>query len=65
MFSDGGSLIYYVKRDDRIDSKYVVFNVISGKVWFSETVTTDANLKYIPIIEIEKQNILSREVLES
>jgi len=65
MFSDGGSLIYYVKRADRIDSKYVVFNVISGKVWFSETVTTDANLKYIPIIEIEKQNILSREVLES
>ena len=63
MFLDGGSLVYYVKRNDKIDAKYVVFNMISGKVGFSETVSTDTNLKYIPIVEIEKQNILSKDIL--
>lgn len=63
MFSGGGSLVYYVKRDGKIDAKYVVFNMISGKVGFSETVSTDTNLKYIPIVEVEKQNILSKEIL--
>jgi len=63
MFFDGGSLVYYVKRDDKIDAKYVVFNTISGKVGFSETVSTDTNLNYIPIVEIEKQNIISRDIL--
>lgn len=63
MFHDGSSLVYYVKRGNKIDAKYVVFNMISGKVGFSETVSTDTNLKYIPIVEIEKQNILSREIL--
>jgi len=63
VFSEDASLVYYVKRNDKIDAKYVVFNMISGKVGFSENVSTDTNLKYIPIVEIEKQNILSREVL--
>ncbi len=65
MFHDGGSLIYYVKMDEKINAKYVVFNMISGNIGFSDTISTDTNLRFIPIIEVEKQNILTEEILTS
>ncbi len=63
IFHTGGSLVYYSVLDKKINKKYITFNKVNGKIDFQDDFKLDANLAFIPIIEIEEQNILPSELL--
>ena len=58
IFAGGGALIYFFKAEKGIDKKYVIFDSIRGKIGFSDSISTDANARTIPVIEVEGQNVL-------
>lgn len=63
IFHTGGSLVYYVILDKKLNNKYITFNKVNGKIDFQDDFKLDVNLAFIPIIEIEEQNILPSELL--
>ena len=58
LFAGGGALIYFVKSEEGIDKKYIIFDSIRGRILFSDSISTDANARTIPLIEVERQNVL-------
>jgi len=63
IFAGGGSLTYYAKLDEKVDKKYVTFNTVNGKIEYREAFAMDANVVYVPIIEVKTQNVLPLEIL--
>jgi len=63
LFAGGGSLTYYAKLDEKVDKKYVTFNTVNGKIEYREAFAMDANVVYVPIIEVKTQNVLPLEIL--
>lgn len=63
IFAGGGSLTYYVKLDEKVDKKYITFNAVNGKIDYREAFAMDANVVYVPIIEVKTQNVLPLEIL--
>lgn len=58
LFAGGGALIYFVKAKEGVDRKYIIFDPIRGRIIFSDSISTDANARTIPLIEVEGQNVL-------
>ncbi|WP_309493623.1 hypothetical protein [Candidatus Hecatella orcuttiae] len=54
----GKPLVYYLERDEKLESKYVVYNRFNDTISFSDKPGSDGQSVYIPIIEIEKTNLL-------
>lgn len=66
-FIIGGTLreifLYFVKEDEAIDGRFVVYNTYSGEMSFSEKLRTDPNLTSIPVVEIRNQDLLPEDLL--
>jgi len=56
--------LYFVKLDDPIDGKFIVYNSYSGEIIVSEKFNNDPNMNSFPVIEIKNQDLLPGEVLE-
>jgi hypothetical protein len=63
IFGGGGSLTYYVKLDEEVGKKYITFNSVNGRIEYRENFAMDANVIYVPIIEVKTQNVLPLEIL--
>lgn len=59
-----GVILYYIERREKIPEKYIVFHRLSGKITFSDVVSTDANLSHIPILEVHRQNVFTEDMFE-
>ena len=54
----GKPVIYYVLLENRVESKYVVYNRFSDSLSFSDKMEADGQSVYIPILEVERTNLL-------
>jgi len=67
-FVVGGNLseafLYFVKLNQPIEGKYIIFNTLSGEIRFSQNVRTDPGTSSIPIVEIVNQNLVPQEIVE-
>lgn len=61
--SGGVTLIHYIEKEKPIEKKFVAYNSLTDQVCLTDEVSTDARLRYIPIIEVEYQNIIKAEEL--
>jgi len=66
-FIIGGTLsetfLYYVREEKAVQGKFVVYNTFTGEISFSEKMKTEPNLSSIPLVEIERQEIFTEELL--
>ncbi|MEM2082834.1 MAG: hypothetical protein QXK34_03755 [Candidatus Bathyarchaeia archaeon] len=58
LFAGGGTLIYFFKAKEGVDKKYIIFDPIRGRILFSDSISTDANARTIPLIDVERQNVI-------
>lgn len=67
-FVVGGTLsqvfLYFIKLDEPIEGKFIIYNSYSGEMGVSEKVNNDPNMNTFPIIEIKNQDLLPEDVLE-
>ncbi len=52
-------IIYFVRQDRQAGGKYVVFNRFRDEVTFSDRLSSDGQTVYIPILELERTNLLT------
>lgn len=57
------TIFYYVEAQ-KIDEKYVVYDLMTGNISFSNQILIDPNRRTIPIVEISRQNIFPKEILK-
>ena len=57
VMTHGVTVIHYVEIEKELGKKYVAYNSFDGKVIYTDRISTDARFRYIPIIEVEEQNI--------
>jgi hypothetical protein len=66
-FIIGGTLreifLYFIKTEEALDGRFVVYNTYTGEIEFTERLRTDPNLTSIPIVEIKNQDLLPAELL--
>jgi len=61
----GGALIIcYVVSDKAVKGKYLAYNTFEDRVFPADETSTDARIKYIPVIEVEYQNLIPEEMVE-
>ena len=53
-------MIYLFKTREKIEKKYVVYNRFSDEITFSDKLGQDGQSLYIPILEVEKTNLLKQ-----
>ncbi len=58
------SIVYYVESDSPIKYKYLVYNNFDGSVSFENRIKNDARLSFIPIVEVEEQNLLPEKMFK-
>jgi len=67
-FVIGGTLsevfMYLVKQDEALDGSFITYNSYSGEIGTSEKISTEPNMSSFPIIEINKQDLITEETLE-
>ncbi|HID90888.1 TPA: hypothetical protein EYP44_02895 [Candidatus Bathyarchaeota archaeon] len=51
-------LVYYLTSDEKVTQRFVVYNRIRNTIRFSDELSTEPNLLHIPIISVEKEDIL-------
>ena len=59
----GRAVIYFVKRKEEVQEKYVVYDTIHDQISFSDEVSTKPSLKHFFIVEVKAQDILPKDVL--
>jgi hypothetical protein len=68
-FVIGGTLsevfLYLVKQDEPINGSFITYNSYSGKIETSEKLSTEPNMSSFPVIEINKQDLITEETLET
>jgi hypothetical protein len=55
--------IYFVKRREEVEGSFIVYNAYTGEINYSDRLKVEPNLTSIPIVEIENQNLLPKELL--
>ncbi len=55
-------VIYYYESEEPFNGRYIIFNKFTGEVGFSNNISGDSRLTYIPIVEVEKQNLFAEKV---
>ena len=67
-FVIGGTLsevfMYLVKQDEPIDGSFITYNSYSGEIGKSMKLATEPNMNSFPVIEIQKQDLITAETLE-
>ncbi len=58
------SFVYLVSLDSQIGKPYAVYNAVSGEIRLSDEAEIGPNISSVPIIEVEKQDIIPEEALE-
>jgi hypothetical protein len=68
-FVIGGTLsevfMYLVKQDEPLGGGFITYNSYSGEIGTSEKLSTEPNQSSFPIIEINKQDLIAEETLET
>lgn len=68
-FVIGGTLsevfMYLVKQDELIDGSFITYNSYSGEIGASEKLSTEPNMNSFPVIEIQNQDLITPETLET
>ena len=59
------TIFYYVELPEAINENFVVYDLMTGNISFSNQLLIDPNRRSIPIVEISKQNIFPKEILDS
>jgi len=67
-FVIGGTLsevfMYLVKQDEPVDGSFITYNSYSGEIGSSLKISTEPNMNSFPLIEIENQDLITKETLE-
>jgi len=58
------NLVYYVEMETPVKGKYVVYDKFNGSISFSDHVTPDTRLTYLPIVDVEEQNLFSEKIFK-
>jgi hypothetical protein len=68
-FVIGGTLsevfMYLVKQDNPIDGSFITYNSYSGEIGSSPKISTEPNMNSFPLIEIENQDLITADTLET
>lgn len=68
-FVIGGTLsevfMYLVKQDEPIGGSFITYNSYSGEIGTGEKLSTEPNMNSFPVIEINKQDLITEETLET
>jgi len=56
----GRPLIYFFESDDEIEKRYIIYNKFKDEISFSDKLSTDGQSVSIPILEVEKTNLLKK-----
>ena len=68
-FVIGGTLsevfMYLVKQDEPIGGSFITYNSYSGEIGSSEKLSTEPNMNSFPVIEIQNQDLITPETLET
>ncbi|MBE0634165.1 hypothetical protein IH574_06295 [Candidatus Bathyarchaeota archaeon] len=68
-FVIGGTLsevfMYLVKQDDPIEGSFITYNGYSGEIGSSPKISTEPNMSSFPIIEIQKQDLITAETMNT
>jgi len=59
----GKPMIYFVKVKEKVETKYIILDMIHDKISFSDELSTKPSLKHFSIVEVKAQNILPTGVL--
>jgi len=59
----GRPLIYFFDSDEEIGKKYIIYNKFKDEISFSDKLSTDGQSVSIPVLEVEKTNLL-KEIYE-
>ncbi len=60
--SGGTIVLHYTELDKPIGKKYVAYSSLEGRLTFTDELSVDARLHYIPILEVESQSLVPEEV---
>lgn len=60
--SGGTVILHYTELDKPIGKKYIAYSSFEGKLFFTDELSVDARLHYIPIVEVENQSLVPEEV---
>jgi len=58
------SFVYLVSVEQPVEKPYVVYDAVSGEIRLSEEAEIGPNVSSIPIIEVERQDIIPEEALK-
>jgi len=68
-FVIGGTLsevfMYLVKQDEPIEGSFITYNSYTGEIASSEKLSTEPNMNSFPVIEIQKQDLITSETMET
>ena len=68
-FVIGGTLsevfMYLVKLDDPLIGGFITYNSYTGEIGTSEKLSTEPNMNSFPVIEIKKQDLITKETFET
>ncbi len=68
-FVIGGTLsevfMYLVKQDEPMPGSFITYNSYTGEIGTSEKLSTEPNMNSFPVIEIQKQDLITAETLET
>ena len=52
-----GSIVIYLIRSEKINERYIVYNMLSDTITYSDKKESNPQTMFIPIIHIKKQNV--------
>ena len=66
-FIIGGTLteifLYFVKLDAAVEGEFITYNTYTGEIGFGDRLIHEPNQNSFPVVEIENQDILPKELL--
>lgn len=56
-------VIYYLRSNERIKQRFVVYDRIHSSVSFGDKLTTGPNLIHVPIVDVKKEDVLPKKLI--
>lgn len=57
--------MYLVKQEESLEGSFITYNSYSGEIGVGEKISTEPNMSSFPVIEINKQDLITDETLEA
>jgi hypothetical protein len=57
--------MYLVKQDEPLEGSFITYNSYSGEIGTSKKISTEPNMNSFPVIEINTQDLITDETLET